>query len=151
MPYKDIAVSLREGDGFTLLFAVNFSRDVDYFNVQIGEELCGTAYEYDAKANKIIRISKAQMLIADFARRQERIFFICKEDTNEFAPTPLEHTLDLDGEYTFTLSELNALPIKNVQVTWNDVPLCICNVIEADNSLRHHLQLPSRTGSMLQP
>ena len=73
-PHRDIAVTLREGNGFTLVFAVNFSRDADYTGVKIGENLRGTAYEYDARENKIVRVCNASSLTADFVRKQERIF-----------------------------------------------------------------------------
>mgnify|MGYP005757477405 FL=1 len=150
-PHRDIAVTVREGEGFTLVFVVNFSRDNDYVAVKIGENLRGTAYEYDTRENKIVRVCEARTLTADFARRQERIFFICDERKCAFAPILPERVKDLDDEYTFTLSERNILPLKNVSVTLGDEEFFKGDVLRADEAVRKHYGLPLRCGEMLQP
>lgn len=133
-PHKDVAVTVREGDGFTLVFVVNFSRDTDYADVKIGENLCGTAYEYDARENKIGRVCHARTLTADFVRRQERIFFVLDGKADAFAPALPEQTTDLDGEYCFTLSEFNALPLKNVTAAvCRKTPVTLSAILGAQN------------------
>lgn len=150
-PHKDVAVSVREGEGFAVIIAMNFSRDTDYSNVDLRTGLSGFAYEYDARENKIVRVCDASALTADFARKQERIFFVCGKHTKIITPNEPQKTVDLDGEYAFALSEPNALPLKNVCVTLNGETVCKTDALEADKALRRRLELPLRHGEMLQP
>lgn len=152
VPHKDVAVTVREGeDGFSVIIAMNFSRDTDYTDVDLRTGLCGYAYEYDARENTITGVFRAENLMVDFARKQDCIFFVCDEQTEYSAPFEPQKTIDLDGEYPFELSEYNALSLKNVRVCINGKDLFEGDAVQADEFVRKHYSLPLHSGEMLQP
>lgn len=148
--HENIAVAVRESDNSSYIIAMNFSRDKDYCAVKISEDFTKTAYEYDARSNRVVKEYKNE-IVTDFVRRQERIFILTDAKLTVESDTAADKTVILDGEYLYALSEFNALPLKQVNATLNGEEIFTGNAYDADIALRKALGLDVRHIEMLQP